>query len=73
MALPTANINDGKTRSVGVKPFQLACSSGGYVVGPLPGVLTMIIKQTVMPRKISRARNRWEEEALISYGLYSEN
>ena len=28
MALPTANKNDGKTRSVGVKPNQAACSSG---------------------------------------------
>ena len=28
MALPTANKNEGKTRSVGVKPNQAAWSSG---------------------------------------------
>ena len=58
IALPTANKNDGKTRSVGVKPNQVACSSGGYGLAPLPGVLTMIIKQMVIPLKTSNAKKR---------------
>ena len=45
MALPTANKNEGKTRSVGVNPNQEACSSGAKGAAPLPGVFTMIIKQ----------------------------
>ena len=58
IAFPTANIKEGKTRSVGVKPFQGACSSGAKVVAPLPGVFTIIIKQMVIPRKTSSARKR---------------
>src|SRR5690349_8465806 len=52
-ALPTANRNEGKTRSVGVNPCQCAWWSGENVVSPLPGVFTMIMKQIVMPRKTS--------------------
>ena len=58
MALPTANKNDGNTRSVGVKPCQVACSRGAKGVAPLPGVFTMIIKQMVMPRNTSSERKR---------------
>src|SRR6185437_3990822 len=59
MALPTANKKEGKTRSVGVKPNQTACSRGGNAVAPLPGVFTMIIKQIVIPRNTSSERNRF--------------
>jgi len=58
IALPTANKNEGKTRSVGVNPCQVACKSGGYGSAPLPGVLTIIIKQIVIPLKTSNAKNR---------------
>ena len=58
IALPTAKRKDGNTRSVGVKPCQLACNSGENGSAPSPGVLTMIIKQTVNPRNTSRARKR---------------
>src|SRR4051812_12144329 len=57
MALPTANKNEGNTRSVGVKPNQAACWSGAKGVAPLPGVFTIIIKQIVIPRKTSSERN----------------
>src|SRR6476620_8147931 len=60
MALPTANKKEGKTRSVGVKPCQPACSSGAKGAAPLPGVFTMIMKQIVMPRKTSSERKRGE-------------
>lgn len=59
IALPTANKNDGKTRSVGVNPCHCACSSGEKASAPLPGVFTIIIKQIVIPLKTSRERNRW--------------
>ena len=62
MALPTAKRNEGKTRSVGVKPCHWACNNGEYVVCPLPGVFTMIMKQTVMPRNTSRASERWVKD-----------
>ena len=58
IALPTANKNDGKTRSVGVKPCQAACSNGLKGTAPLPGVLTIIMKQIVIPRNTSNERNR---------------
>src|SRR5688572_11964072 len=58
IALPTANKKEGKTRSVGVKPCQGACRRGPKASAPLPGVFTMIMKQTVIPRKTSNARNR---------------
>ena len=56
IAFPTAKRKEGNTRSVGVNPFQLACSSGEYV-NLLPDVFTIIIKQIVIPLKTSRARN----------------
>jgi hypothetical protein len=56
-ALPTANKKDGKTKSVGVKPCQLACLKGAKVCNASPGVLTMIIKQIVIPRKTSNDKN----------------
>jgi hypothetical protein len=65
MALPTANKKEGKTRSVGVNPCHAACCNGEKVVAPLPDVLTMIIKQIVMPLKTSRAGNRWEAAMLL--------
>ena len=55
--LPIANKKDGKTKSVGVKPCQLACIKGAKVCAPAPGVLKMIIKQMVIPLKTSRAVN----------------
>jgi hypothetical protein len=58
MALPTANIKDGNTRSVGVKPFQWAWCSGAKVVASLPGMFTIIIKQIVIPLKTSSAVKR---------------
>ena len=57
-ALPTAKRKDGNTRSVGVKPCQLACKSGEKVFEPSPGVFTMIMKQMVIPRNTSRAVKR---------------
>lgn len=58
IAFPTANKKDGKTRSVGVNPCQLACRKGPNGVAPSPGVFTIIMKHTVSPRKTSRARKR---------------
>ena len=58
IALPTANKKEGKTRSVGVNPCHAACSKGLKGTAPLPGVLTIIIKQIVMPRNTSNERNR---------------
>ena len=55
---PIAKRNDGNTRSVGVKPCQCACCNGPQETSPLPGVLTMIIRAMVMPRKMSSARMR---------------
>ena len=57
-AAPTTNRNVGNTTSVGVSPFQGACSSGTY---DLPGpicMFTTIINATVRPRSTSIARNR---------------
>ena len=67
MALPTANKNDGKTKSVGVKPFHLACCRGAKVKEPSPEVFTMIIKQMVRPLKTSRARNRWLDDMAFDF------
>jgi hypothetical protein len=55
--LPTANKKDGNTKSVGVNPCQLACLKGAKVCNASPGVLTMIIKQIVIPRKTSNDKN----------------
>ena len=73
-ALPTANRKDGNTRSVGVNPCQAECSSWEKLGSP-PGVLTMIMKQTVMPRKTSRASERFDAtgvDPLISRTLKRE-
>ena len=64
MAFPTANKNDGKTKSVGVKPFQGECSKGENVVASFPDVFTIIIKQTVMPRNTSKATFRCCKEGV---------
>lgn len=60
-ALPTAKRKEGNTKSVGVKPFQSACLSGQKTAAQLPGVLTMIMKQTVSPRNTSKAMKREED------------
>jgi len=58
MAFPTANKNDGNTRSVGVKPCQAAWFSMAKGSAPLPGVFTIIMKQTVIPRNTSSDKKR---------------
>ena len=58
MALPTAKRKNGKTRSVGVQPSQGACFNGPYICPQSPGLFTRIMRQTVAPRKISRAWKR---------------
>src|ERR1700744_62066 len=63
MALPTAKRKEGNTRSVGVNPFHLAWLSG-QKASP-PGLLTMIIKQIVIPRNTSRDKNRGWVSAII--------
>ena len=70
IALPTANKKDGKTRSVGVKPFQAAWFSG-QKAPLLPGVLTMIMKQIVIPRKTSSDKNLGEASVVILGFLFS--
>lgn len=55
---PVMKTKDGKTKSVGVKPCHLACSSMLKAIDQSPGVLTIIIKHIVMPRKISRDSKR---------------
>jgi hypothetical protein len=71
MALPTANKKEGNTRSVGVKPCHVECSSGGYGMAPLPGLFTMIIKQMVIPLKTSNAVKRSFNEVMIKKLLVS--
>ncbi len=39
MALPTANKKNGNTKSVGVQPCQLACSSGGNICAPTARII----------------------------------
>ena len=53
--VPTAKRKDGKTKSASVNPCHLAGRSGAKTEDQVPGVLTMIIKQIVIPRKMSRA------------------
>ena len=67
MALPTANKNEGKTRSVGVKPFHCACNNGENVVAPFPGVFTMIIRHIVIPLNTSNAVNRFCKVVMMKY------
>ena len=50
---PTMKRKNGKIRSVGVQPFQSACSSGQYIAPHVPGLLTMVIPAMVMPRNAS--------------------
>src|SRR2546426_3185662 len=58
-AAPIANSRNGNTRSVGVHPSHVACSSGQYPASQVPGVLTRIIAAMVRPRKTSSASRRW--------------
>ena len=67
MAFPTANKKEGKTRSVGVKPNQAACSSGANGAAPLPAVLTIIIKQIVIPRNTSSERKRLAFWSIVQF------
>jgi len=55
--IPTIKRKKGKTRSVGVQPFHFECCKGWYTKSQLPGLLTIIIKATVNPLKISRETN----------------
>ena len=45
---------NGKTKSVGVQPFQDACCKGGQIELQEPGMLTKIIPAIVIPLKTSR-------------------
>lgn len=65
IAFPTANKKEGNTRSVGVNPCHEACNSGANGVAPLPGVFTIIMKHTVMPRNTSSDKKREEGDLLI--------
>jgi hypothetical protein len=60
MAFPTANRNEGKTRSVGVKPCHEACRRGLNGIALLPGVFTIIMKQMVRPLNTSNGKNLGE-------------
>src|SRR5438105_6873997 len=71
-ALPTANIKEGNTRSVGVNPCHLACSKGAKVKASLGDVFTMIMKQMVMPRKTSSARKRVGLDSMLTLLLCVE-
>jgi hypothetical protein len=55
--LPIVNKKDGNTKSAGVNPCQLTCLKGAKVCNTSPGVLTIIIKQIIMPRKTSKDKN----------------
>ncbi|MNT88300.1 hypothetical protein D3C72_2288410 [compost metagenome] len=57
MDTPTIKRKKGKIRSVGVQPFQLACSKGAYIFPQSPGLFTKIIAATVAPLKKSRDNN----------------
>jgi hypothetical protein len=71
MALPTANKKEGKTRSVGVKPCQEACSRGSNGADPA-WLFTMIMKHTVIPLKTSRAVKRWVVDMIEQVGWFDE-
>ena len=47
------NKKNGNIKSVGVKPYHVACSSGEYTALQVPGVFTKIIDATVKPLKKS--------------------
>ena len=61
MLTPTMKRKKGKTRSVGVRPFQAACSKGTKHRSPTP-LLTIIMPTIVRPRSTSRERRRWFTE-----------
>ncbi|MNM94319.1 hypothetical protein D3C81_1067170 [compost metagenome] len=54
IAFPTANRKNGKTRSVGEHPCQVACLSGANMCAHVPGLFTIIISATVAPRNTSK-------------------
>ena len=56
--IPTRNKNVGKTKSVGVKPFQIECLRAQYALRLSPLLLTRIMKLTVNPRKKSSESSR---------------
>ena len=53
IALPTANKKKGKTKSVGVRPCQLACARGLKICPQEPGLFTKIMRATVAPLNTS--------------------
>ena len=59
METPTINRKKGKTKSVGVQPSQGGCRKGGKTWFQVPGVFTKIIRAIVIPRKASKAVNRF--------------
>src|SRR6185312_14408735 len=65
-ALPTTNKKVGNTRSVGVNPCQCECRNWENAISSLTCVLTMIMKQTVIPRKISSASERLDETGVVT-------
>lgn len=70
METPIINIKEGKTRSVKVKPCQIACRRGAYTNSPVPGVFTIIIKAIVRPRKKSMERYRCMEKQEVWCMMY---
>jgi hypothetical protein len=54
MDTPTMKRKNGKTRSVGVRPFHSACRKGGKIYAQDPGVFTRIMPAMVKPLKASR-------------------
>src|SRR5579859_1294561 len=58
MEAPTTKRKVGKTRSVGVMPFQSACFMNHHAVCSLPLLFTMIMKAMVRPRAASREMRR---------------
>ena len=57
METPMMNIKNGNTKSVGVRPFQRACSKGVYTYFHDPGLFTKIIPAIVIPLITSRDSN----------------
>jgi len=55
--IPAMKRKKGKMRSVGVHPFHFECCKGWYTKSQLPGQLTIIIRATVNPLKISSETN----------------
>jgi hypothetical protein len=56
---PTMKINDGKTVSAKVQPFQAECPRKEKTESGSPGQFTTIIKAIVSPRKASREASRF--------------